>query len=65
MEENSINGFVIANEVLDALPVERLTFSKGKLYRQVVAVNEESGRFFFYKNTIKEKLEKAFSCKKN
>ena len=28
VEENNINGIVLANEVLDALPVERITFSK-------------------------------------
>ena len=64
LEENSINGVVIANEVLDALPVERLTFSKGKLYRQVVAANEESGRLFFDKTSITEQLEKSISLAK-
>ena len=38
VEENNINGIVLANEVLDALPVERITFSKGKLLRQAVSV---------------------------
>jgi len=33
VEENYINGIVLANEVLDALPVERITFSKGKLFK--------------------------------
>ena len=59
LEENSINGIVIANEVLDALPVERLTFLKGNLYRQVVSINRESGNLCFDKASITEKLEKS------
>ena len=47
VEENNINGIVLANEVLDALPVERITFSKGKLLRQAVSVDKKSHKLFF------------------
>ena len=59
LDDNSINGIVIANEVLDALPVERVTFLKGKLYRQVVSFNKGSGKLFFEKASITKELEKS------
>ena len=42
VEEDNINGIVLANEVLDALPVERITFSKeitstSSFYRQKIS----------------------------
>ena len=35
-----VTGVVIANEVLDAFPVERLVFSENKVYRQGVSLNK-------------------------
>ena len=61
----SFNGVVIANEVLDALPVERLTYSKGKIYRQGVSINNESGRLFFKEIIITKELEKSIAFAKN
>ena len=53
VEENNINGIVIANEVLDALPVERITFSKGKLLRQAVSIDKKSHKLRFqYKHEM-------------
>jgi len=46
VKENNINGIVLANEVLDALPVERINFSKGKLIRQAVSIDKKSYKFF-------------------
>ena len=59
LEENSINGIFIANEVLDALPVERLTFLKGKLYRQLISLNMDSGSLCFDIASITKELEKS------
>ncbi len=59
VEENNINGIVIANEVLDALPVERITFSKGKLFRQAVSVDKKSCKLFFDQIPITSKLGKS------
>ncbi len=59
IEENNINGIFIANEVLDALPVERITFSKGRLFRQAVSVNKKYSRLFFDKLPITTELEKS------
>ena len=59
IEGNNINGIFIANEVLDALPVERITFSKGKLFRQAVSVDKKSSRLFFDKLPITSELEKS------
>ena len=46
-EDRSLNGVVLANEVLDALPVERIINSKGKIHRQGVSIDKTSGRLFF------------------
>ena len=59
IEGNNINGIFIANEVLDALPVERITFSKGKLCRQAVSVDKKSSRLFFDELPITSELEKS------
>ncbi len=59
IEGNNINGIFIANEVLDAFPVERITFSKGRLFRQAVSVNKKSSRLFFEKLPITSELEKS------
>ena len=56
IEENNINGIVIANEVLDALPVERIIFSKGKLFRQAVSIDKESSSLLFDELPITEEL---------
>ena len=42
IDEESLNGVIIANEVLDALPVERIINLKGKIYRQGVSFNKVS-----------------------
>ena len=56
IEESNINGIVIANEVLDALPVERITFSKGKLFRQAVSIDKESLKLCFDQLPLTKKL---------
>jgi SAM-dependent MidA family methyltransferase len=65
IEENNINGIVLANEVLDALPVERITFSKGKLIRQAVSIDKKSHKLFFDKMPITSELEKSFELAKS
>ena len=60
-EDNSLNGIVIANEVLDALPVERIINLKGKIYRQGVSLDKESGRLFFDQVSITKELEKGLA----
>ena len=64
IEENNINGIVIANEVLDALPVERVTFSKGKLFRQGVSIKKDSLRLVFDELPITRELEKSLKFAK-
>ena len=61
LEDNSINGVILANEVLDALPVERLTKSNGKLYRQGVSIDKESGKLFYKEITLTEELKKSIA----
>ena len=65
VEENNINGIVIANEVLDALPVERITFSKGKLFRQAVSIDKKSSKLFFDKIAISNELGKSIKLAKS
>ena len=62
--ENNINGIVIANEVLDALPVERITFTKGKLRRQAVSIDKKSHKLFFDQMPITSELRKVLNLLK-
>ena len=64
LEDRSINGVVIANEVLDALPVERIINLKGKTYRQGVSVDKESGKLFLEEIKITKELEKSIALAK-
>ena len=59
IDENNINGIVLANEVLDALPVERIKFSKGKLFRQAVSIDKQSCKLFFNEMPMTRKLAKS------
>ncbi|ABM71963.1 Uncharacterized conserved protein [Prochlorococcus marinus str. MIT 9515] len=59
LEDKSLNGVILANEVLDALPVERLINLKGKIYRQGVSLDKETGRLFFKEIKISKELEKS------
>jgi len=65
VEENNINGIVIANEVLDALPVERITLSKGKLLRQAVSIDKKSHKLFFDEMPITSELGKSIELAKS
>jgi len=65
VEENNINGIVLANEVLDALPVERITFSKGKLLRQAISIDKKSHKLFFDAMPITSELEKSIELAKS
>jgi len=65
LDENNINGIVIANEVLDSFPVERITFSKGKLFRQAVSIERKSCKLFFDEMPITSELEKSIELAKS
>ena len=60
-EDRSLNGVVLANEVLDAFPVERIINSKGKIHRQGVSIDKKSGRLFFKEIAITPELEKSIA----
>ena len=61
LEDRSFNGVILANEVLDALPVERIINSKGKIHRQGVSIDKKSGRLFFEEIAITQELEKSIA----
>ena len=65
IKENYINGIVIANEVLDALPVERITFLNGKLFRQAVSIDKECESLSFNQLPITKELAKSLNIAKN
>ena len=65
VEENNINGIVLANEVLDTLPVERIIFSKGKLLRQAVSIDKKSHKLFFEKMPMTSELKKSIELAKS
>lgn len=64
MEDRSLNGVVLANEVLDALPVERIINSKGKMQRLGVSIDKKSGRLVFEEISTTQELEKSISSAK-
>ena len=43
---NPVTGIVIANEVLDAFPVERLVFRSNKVFRQGVSLKKHNDEYF-------------------
>ena len=59
--DRSFNGVILANEVLDALPVERIINSKGKLYRQGVSIDKDSGRLISKEIAITNELKKSIA----
>jgi SAM-dependent MidA family methyltransferase len=65
VEENNINGIVLANEVLDALPVERIIFSKGKLFRQTVSIEKKSHNLFLDEMPMTSELRKSIKLAKS
>ncbi|WP_288262840.1 SAM-dependent methyltransferase [uncultured Prochlorococcus sp.] len=65
IEENNINGIVIANEVLDALPVERITFLRGKLLRQAVSIDQKSRKLIFDELPLTAELGRSIELAKS
>ena len=65
LEDKSINGIVIANEVLDAFPVERIQYSEGQIYQQCVSFNEKDGEIFLLKNNLNENLKERINYLKS
>ena len=61
LEDRNLNGVILANEVLDALPVERIINLKGKMHRQGVSIDKQSGRLYFEEITITKDLEKSIA----
>ena len=61
LEVNSVNGILLANELLDALPVERIINLKNKLYRQAVSLDKASGKLFFDEISITKELEESIT----
>ena len=64
LQDRSLSGVILANEVLDALPVERIINLKGKIYRQGVSIDEESGKLLFEAMPITKELQKSIAFAK-
>ena len=64
LEDNNFDGIVLAHEVLDAFPVERIQYSKGILYQQVVGLNQDK-KLFLKKTILPEELRKRIDLLKN
>ena len=47
LEDESLNGIIIAHEVLDAFPVERIQYSNGEIFRQGVSFDKQKGSLDF------------------
>ena len=57
IENASLNGVILANEVLDAFPVERIQYYNGELYRQAVSLNEDKNKLFFQKSPLTKEIK--------
>ncbi len=65
LEDKSLNGVVLANEVLDALPVERIINLKGKMNRQGVSIDKVTGGLSFVEIVITQELEESIALAKD
>ena len=65
LEDDNLNGIVIAHEVLDAFCVERIQYKKGVIYQQGVALNKENKTLDFINLPLPEKLKKFIKEIKN
>ncbi len=58
LNEESINGVVIAHEVLDAFPVERVQYKKGQICRQGIKLDQEKQSLTFKNMPLTNDLKK-------
>lgn len=65
LEDENLNGIVIAHEVLDAFCVERIQFKKGVVYQQGVQLNKENETLDFINLPLTEKIKKFMKEIKN
>tara|TARA_Y100000589_G_C27181363_1_gene640908 strand:- start:1596 stop:2786 length:1191 start_codon:yes stop_codon:yes gene_type:complete len=61
VEERSINGLIIAHEVLDAFPVERIQYKDGNIYRQGVELDEKNKKLKFKNIVLTKDLRKKIN----
>lgn len=59
LAKKPVIGVVLAHEVLDALPVERVVLSNKRLYRQGVAIDEINSKLYFNKLPLNNILQGA------
>ena len=65
LEDDNLNGIVIAHEVLDAFCVERIQFKKGEIYQQGVQLNKENQTLDFINLPLTKKIKEFISEIKN
>jgi len=63
-ENSNFDGIVLAHEVLDAFPVERIQYSEGILYQQGVGLNSDRN-LVLKKMKLSEKLKKRLDILRN
>ncbi len=61
IKDKSLVGIILANEVLDALPVERIINRKGKIYRQGVSLDKNSGKLMYEDISTTKELNKSIA----
>ena len=65
LEDDNLNGIVIAHEVLDAFCVERIQLKKGVIYQQGVHLNKENQTLDFIDLQLTEEIKKFIKEIKN
>ena len=63
-EKKNFDGIVLAHEVLDAFPVERIQYSNGHLFQQLVSIDKDK-RLFFQKRALSKGLKKRIDFIEN
>ena len=58
VDNGCINGIIIAHELLDAFPVERIQYKNGNLYRQGVELNKKHKTLHLKNMPLTEKIKK-------
>ena len=58
LEDNSLNGIVIAHEVLDTFPVERIIYCNGQVFQECIGIDNENESLLIKQMAITEKIKK-------
>ena len=62
---NTIEGIIIAHEVLDALPVERINYFKGEIFQECISLKDDKQNLNYVYNPIPKMIKNKIKAIKN